>query len=149
MVSKKDIWFFALTGAILSLNGIFSPFIAVISPIGDHIEWLWGLQKAPSIFFSVVPFLLIMAVLLIVFTFVTLIFSFIARKRERLKVMGIIWLICGIGTLVTIFSPIGYYIRYYHVSFADILRGLFFGFYFPLISGILEINAGIFGIIFE
>lgn len=150
MGSKKDLWFLALTGAILSLTGFLSPFIAVVSRFGVRIDWLWGLQRTTrSLHLYPMPFLLTMAILLINFTFVTLIFSFIARKRETLTTMGIVWLICGIGTLLTIFLSLGHYIIYHHVSFAVMLRALFFGFYFPLISGNLEIYAGISGIVFK
>lgn len=148
MAFKKRIWIFGLIGAIFSLLGSFSPFLAILPTnpfISGYVEWLWGLQITTSTSFSVVPILLTMAILLIVFTIVALIFSFIARKRKKLTIMGILWLISGIGTLVVIFLPIGYY-RNLGASFEELSRALFTGFYFPVIGGILETNAGIIGL---
>jgi len=79
---------------------------------------------------------------------VALIFSFKAKKREKPTVMGILWLICGIRTLVAIFFPIGYFINL-GASFEDLSSALFTGFYFPVIGGTLEVNAGIIGLMLK
>jgi len=149
MAFKKRVWIFTLIGALLSLLGFFSPFIAILPTnpfVSGYIEWLWGFRITISPSFIVVPILLAMAILLMLFTILALVFSFVAIRRENLKLMGLFWLISGIGMLISVFLPIGYYI-YLGASFEELFRSLFMGFYFPLIGGILEINGGIIGLI--
>ena len=149
MAFKKRVWIFTLIGAILSLLGFFSPFIAILPTnpfVSGYVEWLWGFRITTSPSFIVVPILLTMAILLIVFTTLALVFSFVAIRRENLKIIGLLWLISGIGTLISAFIPVGYYI-YLGASFEELIRVLFTGFYFPVIGGIVEINCGIIGLI--
>jgi len=152
MAFKDKLWLIGLIGAILALVGAFLPYIGFSTTFMTYtinmFLWLFGfaiMDIGPYSMggFVVDPMLMTMFILLLVGAVLALIISFLSKKREDKKVMGIMWIIAGVLILVAMFGPLiqiaalgGPYMPIGAIP-------LHVGFYLPLIGGILAIVAGI------
>ena len=152
MAFKDKLWLIGLIGAILALVGAFLPYIGFSTTIMIYtinvFVWLFGfaiMDIGPYSMggFVVDPMLMTMFILLLAGAVLALIISFLAKKREDKKVMGIIWIIAGALILVAMFIPL-IQIAVLAGPYVPLgLMPLHVGFYLPLIGGILAIVAGI------
>ncbi len=127
---KEKAWLIALVGGILGLIGWCTPYIWITT--GPMMMWSWGLVSIMGITQWVMSDIVFAGILIIIFAVIALATGFLAKKREELKIMGIIWLISGvlllIGSLIPVFMGADMYLS--------------IGFYLPLIGGIVVILAG-------
>lgn len=129
MEKKVKVWMIGFLSGVVLLIGWFLPY----SNGTVMYQWLWGLITVGGIpVFVISPNSLLIAIILLILILITLLTGFMAKSREDLKRIGIIWLILGIIFIIVLFIPM--------IGGISVLS---FGFYVSLIGGIIEILAGV------
>lgn len=153
MALKEKLWMVALAAAVIVLIGWFTPYIylsySMVNPMpppatfsATVIVWFW-LQTAEITGYMSISgsdtTLMILGIIMLILTIAVLITGFLAKKREDLKKLGIIWLVCGIISLILLFVPLMMMAAF---GLPPGVVPLHVGFYLPLIGIIIEVIAG-------
>jgi len=154
MALKDKLWIIALIAAVITLIGWFTPYIYIAYSVPNPVPppatlsatviiWFWLQTAEITGYLSLIgsdTTLMALGIIMLILTIVVLITGFLAKKREELKIMGIIWLVCGVISLILLFIPLA------QMTAFGIPPGtipLHVGFYLPLIGTIVEIVAGV------
>ncbi|MFX1302145.1 MAG: hypothetical protein ACFE9X_02180 [Promethearchaeota archaeon] len=136
MALKDKAWQVALVGGILTLIGWITPFRWASIGVYTSMTWSWGLAYDTYIGIIFAAQISVAGILIIISAIITLITSYLSKKRENLKLMAILWLVSGILAIIGIFVLIG----------MGAMTYLSFGFYLPLFGGIIVTVAGAMGL---
>jgi len=121
----------ALVAGVLCFIGFLTPYVW-LSVMGiTAMYWSWGLVSIMGMTVFVANFA-VSGILILIGAILLIATGFLSKKREDLKIIGIIWIAASILSLVGVLIPLGMGMR----------AGLSIGFYLPLFGSIIGIIAG-------
>ena len=135
MALKDKAGLITLVAGVLILVAFFLPWFGVMVAGMFVGYWVWGLAViGPAVGFVIEMMLMTLGIILLVLALISIATGVMARKREDVKTMGIIWLACGVISLIVVFitlaSPL-------------VMIGVSFGFIIGLVGAIIEVLAGV------
>lgn len=135
MAIKDKAGLIALVAGVILLIGWFCPYISIW--IASTHTWLWGLVivLGVAMFGIPIPLILISGILILIFTIVILATGVMARKREDVKKMGLIWAVSGIVVFIVNFLPMA--------MLGPAAAYVSIGFFLTLIGSLIAVAVGI------